>query len=1467
MHGRAINIIHNENAVMMTFLIILLTMSINNLDAGWFSDNTAHAQQHNINLRADVHGTSITFSWNDVSRVGTVSHYALILDSRSVEIQVGSDLTRHVVDDMYGKPQDRLTWVIEARDTDREDGVIVVARDSVTITIPTNVAPVAHAGQDKIVKSFAEGVVLDGRRSSDGNGDYLSYAWTTPNGTRIQDRFTATPTLDVLPATTTESLVFEFLLTVSDGELTSTDTVYVTVRSSKPVADAGPDFVVSTEDTIVLDAKRSADPDGSELSYLWEQISGPDVEFTNDTQRTTFDAPSDPTTYRFKLSVSDGEHADSDFVTVRVVDSRPPVAEIQLPPSPAVGQRVMLNASASTDPDGDRLSYRWAHVRGENGESVSLSGSRSTVASFTAAERHVGSPLEFVVTVSDGSFESQAYATLHVGENHPPTAYIDGRITNPVDPDFAFGLRSETGARYTIPPGVTFTLDGSGSADPNSDPLTYVWVQTSGERVSLSGARTEMASFNTHRIEVATILEFQLTVRDVLRQTDTATVSIFVEGLESVGADAGADREAVAGSTISLDGSGSYGYYGDVSYSWTQKSGPSVSLEHRNTAYPRFTVPNAVGDVMVFELTVQDTGVVDTDTVSVFIGEDVDRTMANAGANTRASSGDTVSLDGGASTSASGDLTYNWRQIGSGPRVSLSDADAATASFTAPDASRLTTLTFRLTVTDEAGGTDSDTVSVVVGTNRPPSADAGNNMRVTEGTLVRLSGSGTDPERDRLTYQWSEQHHDVVLTNPSSSRPTFTAPEVDGSNEILLTLTVFDSVGNWARDQVTVLVVDSDAETTQTVLADAGTDQRVYPNSTVQLDGSGSIGSNLEYNWIKSIGPGVTLLPNDSVASPSFVAPSDTATIVFRLTVTSDGLMDVDVVTISIVSRDNVPPTADAGNDRTVTPGTVVTLRGDGTDPEGDNVNFRWDQTSGQTVIFTTAGGSIQFRAPDNAGTLTFKLTVTDDEGNAGSDTVNVMVVPQTRPIADAGTNIVAEPGDTVRLDGSGSYASDRSRLSYNWTQTGGLEVSLSGSTGSSPTFRAPQVASEYFTFMLTVTDRHGNNDTDTVEVHVKSIRPIANAGKDVTVKPGRTVTLYGSGGAGFGFPSFSWMQVSGHMLNMTGVPLDNDYLRFTAPDINGVLTFRLSVTNGILTATDTVRVTVDRNDPPTANAGRDRTAYTGDMLTFTGRASDVDGDVLTYRWTATGTPSMSIHDSDELTSRATAPNVSDTTTYTVTFTASDGINSTSDSLVLTVKPRVLPPPVVNRPPVAVAGDQLHVQSGDRVTLDGSKTRDPDGDRLTYRWTYDKCGDCPSISISSSGSQRASFTAPSGNHYNLVFRLTVSDGEYTDTAYQIVGVSDDNKPTVNAGSDRSASSNSTITLTGRVGNTDSDTRTFWEQTSGPSVYYIPANDDYTTVTINTPVVTEGSVQLVFRFVAFDSTWIVGDDVTITVRAR
>ena len=1433
--------------------MIIKTLAVALAAAGVLA--VADAEAASINLRADVHGTSITFSWNNVSRADTVTYYALVLESRGTEIQVDADTLEHVAG-MYGDPGDRLTWVIEARDSGRtagDGGTFVVARDTVAITVPTNRAPNANAGSDRTVQSFADMVQLDGSRSSDSNGDYLSYEWTTANGTSIQNRFDARPTLDILPAATNGSLMFVFTLTVSDGEFTDSDAVRVIVASSRPEADAGADFAVRVNDTATLDASGSTDADGSRLAYLWEQTSGTDVDFTNDTARTVFEAPATPTTLRFKLTVSDSEHRDADFITVRVVDSLPPTAHITPPATPAVGQRVMLDGSASTDPDGDRLSYRWTQT---GGDAVSLSGSRSAVASFTATAAHVDVPMEFTLVVSDGAFESQTNVGIIIEENRPPHAYIGGSITRP--PGVALDYGGKQGADYTLPQGVTFQLDGSGSIDPNNDRLTYSWVQTDGQRVGLSGSRTATPSFSTNSIANAGIIAFNLTVRDVVGHTDTAQVKIFVEGRERIGADAGPDRVAVPGAKVSLDGSDSFGYYGGVGYSWTQESGPAVSLRGSSTAFPYFTAPDNVNQTLVFRLTVSDDDLRDSDTVSVLIGEAESRTVADAGNNQRVAGGANVTLSGGG-TSADGDLSYRWQQTG-GPRVSLANATTQEPSFTAPDTTRLATLTFRLTVTDEAGGSDTDTVSVIVGSNGPPSADAGDNIRAVEGTTVRLYGSGSDPERERLSYSWSSDNCHIELSNPNSNRPSFVAPEVTGSHACTFTLTVFDTTGNSASDTVEVLVVDAEThaeqveQMTQTVTANAGPNQRVTASSTVQLDGSDSVGRNLNYSWSRTSGPSVTL-SNDTVASPTFTAPSGPSTLAFRLTVTSGNITDSDTVTIMVVSESNRAPSADAGGDREVSPGTVVRLSGSGSDPDGDDLTYGWVQTSGTPVAFDGDDRYIEFTAPDRAGTLTFRLTVTDTNGNAGRDTVNV-VVSSARPVADAGTNIVAEPGTTVRLDGRGSHIPDGGSLTYRWVQTDGQDVSLSGSSGSTPSFRAPQVADERFVFMLTVSDRNDNTDTDTVEVHVQSIRPIANAGSDTRVKPGERVYLEGySSGPGSGSVSnisYEWTQTSGTVVVLNGA----DSLRtwFEAPDINGALSFRLTVSNGILSDSDTVRVTVDRNDLPRVNAGRDQTVRSGQTGMLSGSASDPDGDSLTYSWG--GNLTFSYAESRSLRPTFTAPVVDATRTYVATLTAYDGTNSTSDTVRVTVNP--------NGAPTADAGEQQYVAAGSRVTLDGTGSSDPDNDRLTYSWTYERGDADPSISISNSGSSRASFTAPPGNHF-LVFYLTVSDGIYSDTRGVIVDITDNQKPSVNAGSDRNASSNSTITLTGTLRDSDGDAIVHWEQVSGPSVNYQSANDAYTSVTIETPVVESGSVQLVFRMVAVDSAWYASDTVTITVR--
>jgi len=97
----------------------------------------------------------------------------------------------------------------------------------------------------------------------------------------------------------------------------------------------------------------------------------------------------------------------------------------------------------------------------------------------------------------------------------------------------------------------------------------------------------------------------------------------------------------------------------------------------------------------------------------------------------------------------------------------------------------------------------------------------------------------------------------------------------------------------------------------------------------------------------------------------------------------------------------NNPPTAVAGPAQTVYTGSVVTLNGGGSsDPGGNIVAYAWTQTGGTAVHLDNASAVVAgFTAPYKATILTFRLTVTDNDGAAASSETKVTV---KMPIATA---------------------------------------------------------------------------------------------------------------------------------------------------------------------------------------------------------------------------------------------------------------------------------------------------------------------------------------------------------------------------------------------------------------------------------------------------------------------------------
>ncbi len=634
----------------------------------------------------------------------------------------------------------------------------------------------------------------------------------------------------------------------------------------------------------------------------------------------------------------------------------------------------------------------------------------------------------------------------------------------------------------SVATGATVNLDGSGSSDPDAGDTiaSYLWSQTTGPTVSLTGQTTATPSFTAPTLNVGDApvdLIFQLFVTDApigdSSVADTVTITVQPPANTAPTANAGPDQPGIASAaTVTLDGSGSSDPdAGDAiaTYAWTQTAGTAVTLSDPAVAGPTFTAPTLLvsdaAEVLTFSLIVTDnnggTSVADTVDVTVNPPGNVAPT-ADAGPDQPGiASAATVTLDGsGSSDPDAGDAiaTYAWTQT-AGTAVTLSDPAVAGPTFTAPtllvsDAAEV--LTFSLIVTDNNGGTSvADTVDVTVNPpgNVAPTANAGPDQPgIASAATVTLDGSGSsDPDAgDAIaTYAWTQTAGTAVtLSDPAVAGPTFTAPTLlvsDAAEVLTFSLIVTDNNGGTSVADTVDVTVNPPGNVAPT--ANAGPDQPgIASAATVTLDGSGSSDPDAgdaiaTYAWTQTAGTAVTL-SDPAVAGPTFTAPtllvSDAAEVLtFSLIVTDNngGTSVADTVDVTVNPPGNVAPTANAGPDQPgIASAATVTLDGSGSsDPDaGDAIaTYAWTQTAGTAVTLSDpAVAGPTFTAPmlgfGASEALTFSLIVTDNNGGTSvADTVTVTIVGAANPTITAitpdGTGILtvtgtAEPGSMVTV-------------------------------------------------------------------------------------------------------------------------------------------------------------------------------------------------------------------------------------------------------------------------------------------------------------------------------------------------------------------------------------------------------------------------------------------------------------------
>ena len=192
----------------------------------------------------------------------------------------------------------------------------------------------------------------------------------------------------------------------------------------------------------------------------------------------------------------------------------------------------------------------------------------------------------------------------------------------------------------------------------------------------------------------------------------------------------------------------------------------------------------------------------------------------------------------------------------------------------------------------------------------------------------------------------------------------------------------------------------------------------------------------------------------------------------------------------------NRPPTVQAGANQTVSEGSTVTFSAAASDPDDDPLSYLWAHDSQLPIsLDDPATLSASFTAPQVASntTITFTLTATDQHNATAADSLTVTVIdvpPANRPpTADAGSDRTVSEGEPVALSGTATDHDDDA-LTYLWTSDR-PGLSISGSDTLSPSFTAPQVASNTtITLTLTVSDGTNAAVTDQVRVTVTDVPP-----------------------------------------------------------------------------------------------------------------------------------------------------------------------------------------------------------------------------------------------------------------------------------------------------------------------------------------------------------------------------------------
>lgn len=807
------------------------------------------------------------------------------------------------------------------------------------------------------------------QRLNNGNYHFLSGAINTGTTTYSQNT-------EVTPTGSTTGAI-NYALQAGAATYRSfriSDMYTPTLAQTTPIAKPGANRTANPG-LVTLDGSASNDPNGMALTYAWTLTSKPAgsaAVMMNATAVKPTIVTDRAGAYVASLVVSNGAQSSPAATATITTNNLAPVANAGANATATMGSTVGLSGTASSDPNGDPLTYSWLLTSLPGGSAASLMNASTASPSFVADK--LGT-YGVQLTVTD-PLHASATASVTV------TVNVQAPVVN-------------AGVNQTVNVATVVALDGSRSMDPNGLALSYQWSlvgSPAGSGAVLQNATSPFATFFADRVGTFTA---QLVASNGVL-SGTATLLVTTLDVPPV-ANAGANQAVNMGALVTLDGTGSTDAGGNaLTYQWTLAvpDGSAAVLSNAAVMKPTFTAD--IPGTFTARLVVND-GYFNSSPSAAVIGTAAVPPAANAGPDQTVGPGAVVTLNGAGSTDPNGlVLSYLWSFVTtpSGTSAVLANPTSVTPTFTVD---RAASYVVQLVVSNAFASSQPAVVTVTTD-NVAAVANAGVNQMVQAGATVTLDGSeSTDANGDALIYSWSligvPAGSVAVLSTSSSVQPSFVADLV---GTYIAQLIVNDGSLNSPAATVTI------STSAPPPVADAGPNQTVNVGSAVGLNGNGSHAfgaATLTYQWSFTAMPtgSGAVLSNAPAVNPTFVADR-VGTYVLQLIV-NDGTQSSAPATVTISTAD-VPPVADAGAAQTVVTGVTVQLDGSASKAAGGGaLTYVW------SLLSVPAGSAAALSDPaaigptfvaDLDGTYVAQLIVSDGVLKSAPATVTVTSGPSS---------------------------------------------------------------------------------------------------------------------------------------------------------------------------------------------------------------------------------------------------------------------------------------------------------------------------------------------------------------------------------------------------------------------------------------------------------------------------------------